>query len=145
MTEPGRVSSPWTRVYVNINEEGEVYDSHYTLQGALMVQDEFPNDTIEVRVTGPRQGASMSFHYVLKDNLTDREMLEALGQIRNLLDGVRALGSPSAAEAEEYQSTFETGQACYESILEQCRNRNLHVEAWEGDNWFFMEGKWETL
>lgn len=51
MGRAGLVPSPWKRVYVNVNEEGEDYDSHDTLEAALVVQDEFPNDTVEVRVT----------------------------------------------------------------------------------------------
>ena len=35
--------------YVNVNEEGEDYDRHSTVEAALLVQDRFPNDTIEVR------------------------------------------------------------------------------------------------
>lgn len=42
--------TPFARVYVNVNEEGEDYDSHDTLDAALAVQDEFPNDTIQIRV-----------------------------------------------------------------------------------------------
>lgn len=36
-------------IYVNVNEEGEDYDQHDTVEAALAVQEQFPNDTIEVR------------------------------------------------------------------------------------------------
>ena len=44
---------PWPRpgeviIYQNVNEEGEVYDQHDSLDAALAVQAEFPNDTVRV-------------------------------------------------------------------------------------------------
>ena len=36
-------------IYVNVNEDGETYDEHDTVEAALAVQAQFPNDTIEVR------------------------------------------------------------------------------------------------
>lgn len=35
--------------FVNVNEEGEDYDSHATMEEAIVVWEGFPNDSIEVR------------------------------------------------------------------------------------------------
>lgn len=37
-------------VYLNVNEEGEVYGRHASLDAALAEQAEFPNDTVQVQV-----------------------------------------------------------------------------------------------
>lgn len=36
-------------IYVNVNEDGGEYDWHDTVEAALSVQAQFPNDSVEVR------------------------------------------------------------------------------------------------
>lgn len=81
--------------YVNVNEDGEVYRTHDTLPEALAVQDEFPNDRIEVR----RERAIVyNFYMDIQVKLTPeadplsvqeqlREHIKNFGSIRNVATG----------------------------------------------------------
>jgi len=48
------MSTHTSYVYLNVNEEGEVYDIHLTREEAEAVQRDFPNDSISVRLLADR-------------------------------------------------------------------------------------------
>jgi hypothetical protein len=45
------VKYEYVPVFTNVNEEGECYDRHDSLEDAMAVLMDFPNDLIEVRLT----------------------------------------------------------------------------------------------
>lgn len=65
-------------VYVNVNEDGEDYDQHDTVEAALAVQALYPNDTIEVRVLKPAvEGVRRVFLVVWSEKNVYRVEVEA--------------------------------------------------------------------